>query len=118
MAALKERAETMQPQLKEKDPIARQELVDQFLAHSPLGLALTARGVQGKRPPVFGFEEELKRMQTPALIVIGDEDEPCLEPALFLRKTIPNSGLVVFPRTAILCIWRKQTCSTAASPAS
>jgi 3-oxoadipate enol-lactonase len=41
-------------------------------------------------------------MQTPALIVIGDEDEPCLEPALFLRRTLPNSGLVVFPRTGHL----------------
>jgi pimeloyl-ACP methyl ester carboxylesterase len=102
MDALKERAEAMQPQLKAKDPIAWQALVDQYLAHSPLGLALTARGVQGKRPPVFAFEDELKRMQTPALIVIGDEDEPCLEPALFLRRTIPNAGLVVFPRTGHL----------------
>ena len=35
----RERAEAMQPQLKAKDPIAWQALVDQYLAHSPLGLA-------------------------------------------------------------------------------
>jgi pimeloyl-ACP methyl ester carboxylesterase len=100
--ALTERAESLQPQLKVKDPLAWQQLIDQYLAHSPLGLALTARGVQAKRPPVFEFADELRQMQTPALIVIGDEDEPCLEPALFLRRTLPNSGLVVFPRTGHL----------------
>ena len=28
----------------------------------------------------------------------GDEDEPCLEPSLFLKRTIRSAGLVVLPK--------------------
>ena len=31
-------------------------------------------------------------------IVTGDEDDPCLEPALLMKRSMPNSGLVVLPR--------------------
>jgi len=34
-----------------------------------------------------------------ALIVTGDEDEPCLEPALLMKRAIPTAGLRVAPRT-------------------
>ena len=33
------------------------------------------------------------------LIVVGDEDEPCLEPAFLLKQWVPTSGLMVFPKT-------------------
>ena len=29
----------------------------------------------------------------------GDEDEPCIEPAVFMKRHIPRSGLVVFPQS-------------------
>ena len=29
----------------------------------------------------------------------GDEDDPCLEPALYLKRTMPSFGLVVLPNT-------------------
>ena len=32
------------------------------------------------------------------LLARGDEDDPCLEPALLMKRSIPNSGLVVLPR--------------------
>jgi pimeloyl-ACP methyl ester carboxylesterase len=35
----------------------------------------------------------------PALIVVGDEDERCIEPSLFLKATLPASGLVMLPKT-------------------
>ena len=35
----------------------------------------------------------------PTLIVVGDEDEPCLEPSFLLKQWIPTSGLVVLPKT-------------------
>ena len=38
-------------------------------------------------------------MFCPTLIIIGDEDEPCVEPALFLKRTIPMAGLAVLPQT-------------------
>ena len=33
------------------------------------------------------------------LLITGDEDEGCLEPALMLKRTIPTSGLAILPRT-------------------
>jgi hypothetical protein len=31
--------------------------------------------------------------------VVGDEDEPCVEPALLVKKTVPGAALAVLPRT-------------------
>ena len=31
--------------------------------------------------------------------MVGDEDERCIEPSLFLKHTIAASGLVMFPKT-------------------
>ena len=28
----------------------------------------------------------------------GDEDEPCVEPSIFMKRCIPTSGLVLFPQ--------------------
>jgi hypothetical protein len=28
----------------------------------------------------------------------GDEDEPCLDPSIHLKRTIPTAGLVILPR--------------------
>jgi hypothetical protein len=38
-------------------------------------------------------------MRVPELIIWGDEDDHCLQPALFMKRTIPASGLAVFPKT-------------------
>ena len=35
----------------------------------------------------------------PTLIVTGDEDEPCLEPAIFMKCKIPAAGLAVIPKS-------------------
>ena len=31
--------------------------------------------------------------------MVGDEDDRCIEPSLFLKSTIAASGLVMFPKT-------------------
>jgi pimeloyl-ACP methyl ester carboxylesterase len=33
------------------------------------------------------------------LVIVGDEDESCLEGSLFLKRTVPTAGLLVIPRT-------------------
>jgi len=58
-----------------------------------------SRGFQGGRPSLYDFEKEIRLLMTPALIVVGDEDERCIEPALFLKNAISASGLTVFPKT-------------------
>ena len=84
---------------KQKDPTGWAEFARLFSEHSAIGKALTLRGYQARRPSVLTLEAELKALQVPTLIILGDEDDPCLEPALFMKRNIPRSGLVVVPQT-------------------
>jgi proline iminopeptidase len=64
-----------------------------------VGSANTSRGFQGARPSLYDFEAELRKLATPALIVVGDEDDRCIEPSLFLKDALPASGLVMLPKS-------------------
>jgi len=86
-------------QLLRKDPKGWQEFSDQLSEHSPIGSALTFRGVQGGRAPVYTLEEQMKAMMVPTLIMLGDEDDACIEPSVFMKRNIPCSGLVMFPQS-------------------
>jgi pimeloyl-ACP methyl ester carboxylesterase len=86
-------------QFEDKDPRGWREFADQLAEHSATGASLTMRGVQGQRPSVYELEAQMRRLQAPTLIVTGDEDEPCLEPGLFMKRVIPAAGLVVVPKT-------------------
>src|SRR6266851_4214309 len=86
-------------QYRDKDPRGYAEFVKQMSEHSAQGHALTMRGVQMKRPSLWDLVGEMKRMRVPSLIVAGDEDEPCLEPALLMKRAIPAAGLWIAPRT-------------------
>ena len=48
------------------------------------------RGVQAARPSLYGQATELAGIRVPVLIMTGDEDEGCLEPALMLKRAIPG----------------------------
>jgi pimeloyl-ACP methyl ester carboxylesterase len=85
-------------QFKDKDPAGWLEFYDMFCTQSAKGHALTMRGVQMSRPSVYELEAGMERMTVPTLIMTGDEDEPCLEPAIFMKRKIPSSGLVVMPK--------------------
>ena len=86
-------------QFEDKDPRGWQEFADQLAEHSATGAALTMRGVQGQRPSVYELEGQMQQLQVPTLVVTGDEDEPCLEPGLFMKRVIPTAGLVIVPKT-------------------
>ena len=86
-------------QLKEKDPRGWAEFRDQLAEHSTEGAARTMRGVQKLRPSLWHLEDGLKAMSVPALVVAGDEDDWCLEPGIFLKRTIPTSALLILPKT-------------------
>lgn len=86
-------------QFEDKDPRGWREFAEQLAKHSALGAALTLLGVQGRRPSVYALEAEMRQLRVPTLIVTGDEDEPCLEPGLFMKRTIPSAGLVVMPKS-------------------
>ena len=82
-----------------KDPRGFAEFTQHLAEHDAQGSANTSRGFQGARPSLYDFEAEIRKLATPALIVVGDEDDRCVEPSLFLKATLPASGLVVLPKT-------------------
>jgi len=85
-------------QYQNKDPRGWAEFSQQLTEHDWQGQANTMRGVQMKRPSLWELAEDMKRITAPSLIVTGDEDDPCLEPALLMKRAIPSSGLVVLPQ--------------------
>ena len=99
-------------QLLRKDPVGWAEFAELFGRHSPTGSAHTLRGVQAKRPPLFALDEQLRALQVPTLILAGDEDEPCLEPSLFLKRSISRSGLASSRRADTRSISRSRRSST------
>jgi pimeloyl-ACP methyl ester carboxylesterase len=84
-------------QFQNKDPRGWREFVDQLAEHSSEGSARTMRGVQKRRPSLFDLVDKMKTIAVPTLVMTGDEDWPCLEPALLMKRTIPTAALVVMP---------------------
>ena len=83
----------------EKDPRGWAEFLRNVQDHSGVGSALTMRGVQIKRKTIFELQDEMQQISAPALIVVGDQDNPCLEPGLFMKRHVPHAGLLVLPMT-------------------
>jgi pimeloyl-ACP methyl ester carboxylesterase len=82
-----------------KDPRGYREFYDQFASHSAKGAANTLRGYQGGRPPIYEFEDDLRKITLPTLIICGDEDDACIEPSIYLKRHIATSGLAIFPKS-------------------
>jgi pimeloyl-ACP methyl ester carboxylesterase len=86
-------------QFQNKDPRGWAEFARNLAEHSSAGSANTMRGVQRERPSLYDLRDDLARMEVPTLLLVGDEDEGCLNANLMLKRTIPSSGLAVLPRT-------------------
>ena len=82
----------------ETDPRGYAEFHNQLLDHSTDGSSLTMQGVQRERPSLFDLADGFAKMTVPTFIIAGDEDDPTLEPALYLKRTIPSSSLLVMPK--------------------
>ena len=82
-----------------KDPKGYQLFCEQFMEHSNIGSANIFYGVMTKRPPIFDLKNQLSAIKIPVLVMTGDEDDPCIKPSLFIKKTIPGAGLIMFPRS-------------------
>jgi pimeloyl-ACP methyl ester carboxylesterase len=86
-------------QYQDKDPDGWRAFRDRLAGGSARGHSLTLQGVQMTRPSVFDLGAEMERLDVPTLIMTGDEDEPCLESGLFMKRRIPRAGLVVLPKS-------------------
>jgi pimeloyl-ACP methyl ester carboxylesterase len=84
-------------QFQNKDLRGWQEFLTQLGEHSTEGAARTMRGVQKRRLSLFELVDKMKAMALPTLVMTGDEDWPCLEPGLLMKRTIPTAALVVMP---------------------
>jgi pimeloyl-ACP methyl ester carboxylesterase len=82
-----------------KDPVGWREFYERFASGSAHGHAKTMRGVQRRRPSIFELKDRLAACEVPTLIMTGDEDDPCLEPAIFMKRTMRAAGLVVIPNS-------------------
>jgi pimeloyl-ACP methyl ester carboxylesterase len=86
-------------QYETKDPRGYAEFMAQLKEHSTLGSANTMRGVQARRPSLWDLADRMKALDVPTLVATGDEDDPCLEPGLLMKRHIRSAALVVLPNT-------------------
>jgi pimeloyl-ACP methyl ester carboxylesterase len=82
-----------------KDPRGWAAFRERFLKLHGKGAANLLRYVVAARPSVYTFEEEMKKMTVPVLIITGDEDDQTLLPGVFMKRSIPTAGLYVVPYT-------------------
>ena len=84
---------------KHKDPRGYAEFVRILSEHSAQGHSLTMLNLQAKRPTLWDLEADLKKFSVPLLIIVGDEDDWCVDASIFLRRIVPTAGLMIVPRT-------------------
>jgi pimeloyl-ACP methyl ester carboxylesterase len=84
-------------QFENKDPRGFDEFKRQLAEHSSVGARNTQLGVQGERPSLYDLTEQMAGLTVPVLVLTGDEDWPCLQPALLMKQTIPSAALSVMP---------------------
>lgn len=89
-------------QLRSKNEAAWHEFLDHLAEHDPVGAANTLAEVQAKRPGLHDFASQLETLEVPVLILAGDEDEPCLDVSLWLKRQMPYSALKLYPRSGHL----------------
>ena len=78
-----------------KDPRGFDEFRRMLAEHSAIGARNTQLGVQRERPSLYDLVDEMKALAVPTLILMGDEDVPCLQPSLLLKQSIPSAGMAV-----------------------
>jgi pimeloyl-ACP methyl ester carboxylesterase len=97
-AAAKYADAPMRQAFKHKDPRGFAEFARMLAEHSAQGHAHMMLNVQLKRPTLWEMEGDLKRFSLPLLVIVGDEDDFCLDGSVFLKRTAPTAALLVIPR--------------------
>ena len=68
---------------KNKDPRGYAEFIKMLSEHSSEGHALVMENLQAKRPTLWEMEAELKKFAPPLLVLVGDEDEWCVDGSVY-----------------------------------
>ena len=86
-------------QFQNKDPHGFAQFCAEFAKHSARGSANTLRGVQARRPSIYSLESGLRKLKVPLHIMSGDEDNNCIDPAVFIKRVCPSAWLTIVPNT-------------------
>jgi pimeloyl-ACP methyl ester carboxylesterase len=86
-------------QFMHKDPRGFEEYAKQLAEHSAAGSANTMEGYQGRRPCLYDLTDRMAAIDVPVLVVSGDEDEPCIEPSILIKRVVSKAGLSIVPKT-------------------
>jgi pimeloyl-ACP methyl ester carboxylesterase len=84
---------------KNKDPRGYAHFIMMLSEHSSRGHSLVMLNLQAKRPTLWEMEANLKKFSVPLLVLVGDEDEWCVDASVYLRRTVPTAGLCIIPRS-------------------
>ena len=84
---------------KNKDPRGYADFIRMLSEHSSKGHALVMENLQARRPTLWDMEADLRKFAPPLLVLVGDEDEWCVDASVFLRRIVPTAGLCVIPRS-------------------
>src|SRR6185295_3081900 len=90
-AAAKYADAPMRQAFKHKDPRGWSEFARMLAEHSAEGHAHTML----KRPTLWEMEPELRQFSVPLMVIVGDEDNLCLDGSVFLKRTVPTAALLV-----------------------
>lgn len=69
-----------------------------IITSSPIGIVNTIRGVQMKRSTIQQLEPQLRQLRVKTLIIVGELDTPCLEPSKLIAKLIPEAVLEIIEK--------------------
>jgi pimeloyl-ACP methyl ester carboxylesterase len=89
-------------QLQAKNPRGFAAFIRNLSEHSARGSANTMLGYQARRPSLYDLVEEMSRIDVPALVIAGDEDDGSLEASLLMKRAIRAAGLAVLPKSGHL----------------
>ena len=64
-----------------------------------LGKRQSFLAIEGEQHIDAGAAEFVVEQIPNGLVIVGDEDESCIEGSLFLKRTVPTAGLLVVPRS-------------------
>ena len=113
-AAAKYADAPMRQSFKNKDPRGWAEFARMLSEHSAEGHAHTMLNLQLKRPTLWEMENELKKFSVPLLVIVGDEDDLCLDGSVFIKRTAPMAALLVVPRAGHTIITEEPAAMNAA----
>jgi pimeloyl-ACP methyl ester carboxylesterase len=81
----------------ERGPRERALLHGLITDNSAIGVALTAREVIAKRPPLQALEPRMKALKVPTLVIAGEADPAVAVPTKIMAGAIPGARLEIIP---------------------